>query len=99
LEEVASSAALLSLREVAERVGVSENTVRHWMFQGLLHPIHDQNGLLRFPDGAIDRFADERRRLPRGRWLPRRAEPRGGASSLSAAGRGRLMFRGPPARN
>jgi helix-turn-helix protein len=82
------SNALLTLREVALRVGVSENTIRHWMLQGLLHPLHDQNGLLRFPDGVIDRFADERRLLPRVRGLRHPQEQRPGDGRTSVAGWG-----------
>jgi excisionase family DNA binding protein len=50
--------ALLTVRAAAERLGVHENTVRHWEERGILRAVHlPGSGFRRFPIDEVERVA------------------------------------------
>ena len=54
------SGRLLTARVVAERLGVSAETVLRWARRGELPSVHLSNRAIRFPETALDEWLEER---------------------------------------
>jgi excisionase family DNA binding protein len=71
---------LLTAREVAERFGVSAETVLRWTRRGELPAIRLPGGAIRYREGDLDR------------WLEERATPSRGASTTPVSAAQRLGY-------
>jgi excisionase family DNA binding protein len=68
---------LLTAREVADRLGLSVETVLRWAKRGRLPAIYLSSRAIRFPEDALDTWLDERATPRRGvlPTLPSAARP------------------------
>jgi molybdopterin-binding protein len=82
----ASNPALLTPREAAARLGVSYQTIKHWIYQGAIRTTQTAGGHHRVPQTEIDRMLTRRDDRPVRRGVRR---PRGGAL-VAISGRNQL---------
>ena len=83
----AANPALLTPRVAASRLGVSYQTVKHWIYQGSVRTTRTAGGHHRIAETEIDRLLARRDDRPARRG--RRSMPRGGAL-VAISGRNRL---------
>jgi excisionase family DNA binding protein len=75
---------LLTARELADRLGVSVETVLRWARRGKLPAVYLSSRAIRFREDEIDAWLDERAAPRRGVLPPRRTPPNRNATLLAA---------------
>jgi molybdopterin-binding protein len=84
----AANPALLTPRAAASRLGVSYQTVKHWIYQGSVRTTRTAGGHHRIAETEVDRLLARRDDRPAARG--RRSTPRGGAL-VAISGRNQLV--------
>jgi molybdopterin-binding protein len=82
-----SNTALLTPRQAAARLGVSYQTVKHWIYQGSVRTSRTAGGHHRIAAAEIDRLLARRDERP-ARRQPKRIRP--GGALVAISGRNRL---------
>jgi molybdopterin-binding protein len=85
-QNASNPAALLTPREAAARLGVSYQTIKHWIYQGSIRTTQTAGGHHRVPQNEIDRMLTRRDDRPVRRGVRR---PHGGAL-VAISGRNQL---------
>jgi molybdopterin-binding protein len=67
--------ALMTVRDAAERLGVSYSTLKQWIYKGTVRTVRTGGGHHRVTDSEVDRLLSVEGKLPEAAARPRRAAP------------------------